>query len=426
MPDLKASNPPTPEPGDWADACSEFAKLSLNEDKSNKSSVTSTQQSKRPPAEQGSAQKVEGVLPDRKQGHPSERAAREITKDQEREVGASSEIGEPAGGEEELLLKTKTATLGSALPHMQDAQTPSKRAFSHDSRLSKDLNAKKAQDSAAGGPKASDAERRGTPLRGSGTVRDGSQSAASKSTSPPPSHDYQKNAAPSQGPTTLPCAKTLSKEYDRFSVKYTQKHAKPFEIALKIKDLLKKELSHRNQSSQQVYILEAPEFFSQFEAAASDQHPWIKIGRTGALSKRYKSLRIRCDIKDLSIDSISKPMSMAMIERLEKLCQEQLINFQRKWSCGSAKCETNVHGEWFAVEKAVARRTRDMWVSFLELEPYEGDGILSFPWRMAVDKADFSLLMGEDPSLAHEELHQALEAWIKTTAEGIKKTTESM
>ncbi|KAK7184719.1 hypothetical protein PSPO01_09390 [Paraphaeosphaeria sporulosa] len=193
----------------------------------------------------------------------------------------------------------------------------------------------------------------------------------------------------------------------------------PFEIALKIKKLLAKSLMQTKKTGL-VYVMEAPKFFSTFEPAASADELWLKIGLTTDLDQRLERIEEQCGIAEITAIGTSDlgcPMDLA--DRIEKLCHEQLAPFRRPFNCGSGRCPTEQHREWFAVEKDVAIRTMKLWKNFMDHKPYDADGkALSYPWRRSLaDKEKFRLLEANGQESERDLLHRSLETWIRVTAE---------
>ncbi|KAJ4346577.1 uncharacterized protein N0V89_010508 [Didymosphaeria variabile] len=224
---------------------------------------------------------------------------------------------------------------------------------------------------------------------------------------------------PSPGPTELPPTQTPSKTHNVNTARRDGQVAQSFEIASKIKMLLKRRLRDTKKKGT-IYILEAPEFFSKFGPAKDEQ--WVKIGITEDIDQRRADLKHKCGITDISVVHMPhwSNYPMDMLYRIEQLCHAQLINSRRPWNCGSAKCETKLHREWFAVDKADAIRTVKLWVAFMDHQPYHPDGeALKDLWRTSLaDQNKFHPLKAGSQGLDQGELlHQSLEAWIRRTVE---------
>lgn len=110
---------------------------------------------------------------------------------------------------------------------------------------------------------------------------------------------------------------------------------------------------------------------------------------------------------------------MDLLRRIEKVCHEELNNFRRKMDCKNegvtGKCNT-VHGEWFAVDKAVAIRTVKRWRAFLDHSPYGDDGVLDEFWKARLGDGKYWRFEASEGEEDHEFLNKKLDAWLEKSS----------
>jgi hypothetical protein len=164
-----------------------------------------------------------------------------------------------------------------------------------------------------------------------------------------------------------------------------------------------------------IYILEAPKFFENYKPASNRGEIWVMIGITSDLPERIKTLKSRCGFTQLTAPYVSEPVRMDLLERIEKLCYEELNNFRRRMDCkhrpvAGGKCDT-VHEEWFAVDYEIAETTVKRWRTFLKYDPYWDDGYMTISWKERV-KDKFSILDTIDGKNPHALGHE-LDAWLE-------------
>jgi hypothetical protein len=128
-----------------------------------------------------------------------------------------------------------------------------------------------------------------------------------------------------------------------------------------------------------IYIFKSPEYFRNY---FPNEPPLLKIGMAKDVSKRMEILRGKCGLLDLSRVADCEDRPMQFYWKVEELVHTELQNFQRlfKCKCRNAKSTETEHQEWFAVEEEVAPRTVQRWRRFIELEPYDENGILKGYW----------------------------------------------
>ncbi|KAF2019085.1 hypothetical protein BU24DRAFT_447669 [Aaosphaeria arxii CBS 175.79] len=159
----------------------------------------------------------------------------------------------------------------------------------------------------------------------------------------------------------------------------------PRHISNKIYALLKKPLPTTG-----IYIMSAREFFQNYKAASNDKEPWVKIGISVNADERKKQLQSKCGINDLVVEYYfeeRRGFDEVRMRRIEAICHLELHNFRRKLNCEDrdVKCKS-IHGEWFAVSKAVALRTVMRWVKFLEYDPYNLQSDLVPFWKDRIEE----------------------------------------
>ncbi|KAJ4286738.1 hypothetical protein N0V90_012990 [Kalmusia sp. IMI 367209] len=187
-------------------------------------------------------------------------------------------------------------------------------------------------------------------------------------------------------------------------------------IAANISKLLQKNITEERRGT--IYVLEAPEFFSSFPPASSRGEQWVKIGISTDVIKRMDTLRARCGITDITAIYSSDPntIRMDLLRRIEQVCHAQLNNYRRRMDCKSAGitkgCRT-VHGEWFAVDKEVAKRTVTMWRRFLAYEPYGELGVLDDAWKKKLIDSENYKFEAKYGETEHDLFQRQFEAFIE-------------
>lgn len=133
-----------------------------------------------------------------------------------------------------------------------------------------------------------------------------------------------------------------------------------------------------------VYIFKSPEYFRTF---FPNEPPLLKIGMAKDVSKRMEYLRGKCGLFDLARVDDSQDRPMEFYWKVEELVHAELQNFRRLLNCKkcrSARGTETEHQEWFAVKEEVALRTVQRWRRFIELEPYDENGILKDHWSRMI------------------------------------------
>jgi hypothetical protein len=105
-----------------------------------------------------------------------------------------------------------------------------------------------------------------------------------------------------------------------------------------------------------VYLMRSPK---------KNQEGLVKVGFTKDLKKRQEALNSRCK---LEVEIIQTWGPIQFIERIEKLVKVDLKYLCVPWSC---RCGTK-HKEWFRIDEDFAEKMVNVWVSWMEQEPYVG------------------------------------------------------
>jgi hypothetical protein len=190
----------------------------------------------------------------------------------------------------------------------------------------------------------------------------------------------------------------------------------PRTIAERIKNILCERIDYSNKGY--IYVLKAPRFFEEFPPSRDRAEPeqWVKIGITRNIEERMNSLSGRCGITDLvECDDVpEEPIPMPLLRRVERLCHEELANFQRPLNCNetNTRCDT-VHKEWFNVTEEVAIRTVKRWLLFISKNPYTTHGNLkSGFWEDVVCNGEY-LKTSKDDDL--DRTHERYQLWLETS-----------
>lgn len=133
-----------------------------------------------------------------------------------------------------------------------------------------------------------------------------------------------------------------------------------------------------------VYIFKSPEYFRRF---FPNEPPMLKIGMAKDVSKRMEYLKGKCGLFDLTRVADCQDRPMEFYWKVEELVHTELQNFRRLFNCKkcrNAKGNETEHQEWFAVEEEVALRSVQRWRRFIELEPYDENGILKDHWSRMI------------------------------------------
>jgi hypothetical protein len=133
-----------------------------------------------------------------------------------------------------------------------------------------------------------------------------------------------------------------------------------------------------------VYIFKSPEYFRRF---FPNEQPLLKIGMAKDVSKRMEDLRGKCGLFDLARVADCEDRPMKFYWKVEELVHTELLNFRRLFNCKkcmNAKGTETEHQEWFAVDEEIALRTVQRWRRFIELEPYDENGILKDHWSRMI------------------------------------------
>jgi hypothetical protein len=133
-----------------------------------------------------------------------------------------------------------------------------------------------------------------------------------------------------------------------------------------------------------VYIFKSPEYFRRF---FPNEQPLLKIGMSKDVSKRMEDLRGKCGLFDLARVADCEDRPMEFYWKVEELVHTELLNFRRLFNCKkcrNAKGTETEHQEWFAVDEEVALMTVQRWRRFIELEPYDENGILKGHWSRMI------------------------------------------
>jgi hypothetical protein len=148
--------------------------------------------------------------------------------------------------------------------------------------------------------------------------------------------------------------------------------------------LIRDAIMNRVNKEGHVYIFKSPEYFRRF---FPNEPPLLKIGMAKDVSKRMEDLRGKCGLFDLARVADCEDRPMKFYWKVEELVHTELLNFRRLFNCKkcrNAKGTETEHQEWFAVDEEVALRTVQRWRRFIELEPYDENGILKDHWSRMV------------------------------------------
>lgn len=148
--------------------------------------------------------------------------------------------------------------------------------------------------------------------------------------------------------------------------------------------LIRDAIMNRVNKEGHVYIFKSPEYFRRF---SPNEQPLLKIGMAKDVSKRMEDLRGKCGLFDLARVADCEDRPMKFYWKVEELVHTELLNFRRLFNCKkcrNAKGTETEHQEWFAVDEEVALRTVQRWRRFIELEPYDENGILKDHWSRMI------------------------------------------
>ena len=154
----------------------------------------------------------------------------------------------------------------------------------------------------------------------------------------------------------------------------------PSTIDVSIRDAI----MNRVNKEGHIYILKSPQYFQRL---FPNQPPLLKIGMVKDVSKRMESLREKCGLFDLARVADCQDRPVNFYWKVEELVHAELQNFRRAFKCKkcrNVKGTETEHREWFAVDEEVALRTVQRWRRFIELEPYDDNGILKARWSKMI------------------------------------------
>ncbi|GES63652.1 hypothetical protein ATEIFO6365_0007033900 [Aspergillus terreus] len=109
----------------------------------------------------------------------------------------------------------------------------------------------------------------------------------------------------------------------------------------------------------------------------SDDGDMYKIGQSIRVPKRENYYKNKCQIEGWEMTSRPRIEAIWGHERLEKLAQKQLGNFNFKFDCF---CRTK-HEEFFMGNKEAALAVLEIWTKWLWQRPYDDDGNLKPFWE---------------------------------------------
>jgi hypothetical protein len=173
----------------------------------------------------------------------------------------------------------------------------------------------------------------------------------------------------SKGPKDSECSPTTETERLR-------QNRCPSTIDVLIRDAIMNQVNKQGH----VYIFKSPEYFRRF---IPNEQPLLKIGMAKGVSKRMEDPRGKCGMFDLARVADFEVRPMKSYWKVGELVHTELLNFRRLFDCKkcrNAKGTETEHQEWFAVDEEVALRTVQRWRRFIELEPYDENGILKDQW----------------------------------------------
>jgi hypothetical protein len=182
--------------------------------------------------------------------------------------------------------------------------------------------------------------------------------------------------------------------------------------------LIRKSIMNSVSKEGYIYILKSPKYFEEF---FPNEPPLLKIGMTKDVSKRMESLKATCGLSDLARVPDCQDRPVEFYWKVEELVHCELQNFRRVFKCRTCKnrkgTETE-HQEWFAVDEEVALRAVQRWRRFIEMEPYDENGILKSNWSSMLKPRNM-----EHPD-AEEQWHDSQsrdKRWTKWLDEVVKR-----
>jgi hypothetical protein len=123
----------------------------------------------------------------------------------------------------------------------------------------------------------------------------------------------------------------------------------------------------------------------------------VKIGFTNDYDRRMSDLKTRCK---LEMKTIRTWDHIESIKRVETLAKVDLSHLREVWAC---RCGQN-HGEWFRAEEDFAVETVDMWVKWLEQEPYTASELKPL-WQELIKKGRKPVRMFEHHDHVARHVH---------------------
>lgn len=103
----------------------------------------------------------------------------------------------------------------------------------------------------------------------------------------------------------------------------------------------------------------------------------VKVGIAGSISKRKAKLKSDCEQEMITIDIWQNKQNARHIEALVKL---DLKHLKEPWPCKGKKCGSE-HREWFRIDKERAVHIVQMWVDWLDHNPYDKDRNIKPIWE---------------------------------------------
>lgn len=176
----------------------------------------------------------------------------------------------------------------------------------------------------------------------------------------------------SVGEITLPTSNIETpSSANRRSIYTTSKiqDAHSIDDALRMK--IKEDLPKKDKQRGYVYIFRDPA-----------RPNLLKIGKTDLeVSKRRENIERRCRITLETVYQEGEGMDLLPLrncQRAEQLVHKELANYNRRHLCPTCK---ERHKEWFEVSEDLAKKTVQRWVTFIQKQPYDENGVLHDFWQ---------------------------------------------